>query len=303
MFMTTIKSVLAAMLVVGVALGGIGLGVGLTTNPAAAGAEMQGDQALDGLWDDIENKGGWLRFEDSRLEYHPAGEADETVIKWTCRYNLTLTPMTIDIFQKDGTAHGIFVVERGTLFIALTKKLGEERPTRFTRDAATKLFVLKRAVKGEGKAIPSKTPEEPVVGVPHQDTPEGSGYIVVHGILESVDAKKGTITVKGVSGKDLSSETRLLAFVAGKKPARGRAAEALLEEFNPDNSPKLVNVPVRSAAIRVRSSGVGVVKEKLQLGDLAAGQVVSLRLAPDRNTGFVVVGVRVMNEKQGGKTP
>src|SRR5439155_24107015 len=35
MFMTKIKSVLAVVLVVGLALGGIGLGVGLSTNPAA----------------------------------------------------------------------------------------------------------------------------------------------------------------------------------------------------------------------------------------------------------------------------
>jgi len=64
------------------------------------------------------------------------------------RYNLTLTPMTIDIFKKDGTAHGIFVFERGTLFIALART-GEERPTRFKRDEATTLFVLRRPVKRE----------------------------------------------------------------------------------------------------------------------------------------------------------
>jgi uncharacterized protein (TIGR03067 family) len=151
MFVTKIKSVMAVALVVGLALGGIGLGVGPSTNPVAVAQQKTGDQALDGLWEDIENEGGWLRFDGSTIKYHPAGGSNETaIIKWTCRYNLTVTPMTIDIFQKGGTAHGIFVFERGTLFIALAK-LGEERPTRFKRDEATTLFVLKHAAKGEEK--------------------------------------------------------------------------------------------------------------------------------------------------------
>jgi hypothetical protein len=33
---------------------------------------MQGDQALDGLWKDVENTGGWLRLEGSRVKWHPA---------------------------------------------------------------------------------------------------------------------------------------------------------------------------------------------------------------------------------------
>jgi hypothetical protein len=52
--------------------------------------------------------------------------------------------MTIDIFQKDGTAHGIFVVERGMLFIALAK-LGAERPTRFNADFRGAKVNLNRA--------------------------------------------------------------------------------------------------------------------------------------------------------------
>jgi RNA polymerase sigma factor (sigma-70 family) len=253
--------------------------------------------SLDGLWEDIENKGGWLRFDGSTIKYHPAAESDETVvIEWTCRYKLTVTPMTIDIFHKDGTAHGIFVVERGALFIALTKKLGEERPTRFTRDAATTLFVLKRAVQGEAKATPPKTMDDPFAGAPQHDTPQGSGRIVVHGILESVDARKSMMTVKDVTGDSVASLISLLAVVS-KKPVKedvaGTASGALLKAIS--NRPRLVNVPVRSNAMWVRSSGVGVVKEKLQVKDLKAGQVVSLQLAPDRDTGFVVVGVRVLN--------
>jgi hypothetical protein len=52
--------------------------------------------------------------------------------------------MTIDIFQKDGTAHGIFVFERGTLFIALGQK-GAARPTSIERGDRTRLLVLHRA--------------------------------------------------------------------------------------------------------------------------------------------------------------
>jgi hypothetical protein len=267
MFVTKSKRMLAAVLVVGVALGGFGAGVGLPPN-SVAGAEMQGDQALDGLWEDIENKGGWLRFDGSTIKYRPAGESDETVIKWTCRYNLTLTPMTIDIFNKEGTILGIFVFERNTLFIALGKR-GHERPTIFRRDPATTLFVLKRAVKSEGQTTPRKTADEPVA---------------VHGILESVDAKKGTITVKGISGDNYSSVVQLVVFesVSDKQPAKDRAAEAL----------KLANVPVRSDAT-IRHG-----EKKLELKDLQAGSVVSLQLAPDRKTGFVVGGVRVVKEKK-----
>jgi hypothetical protein len=141
--MRKIQSVLAMMLVVGLALSGIGMGVGLPTNPVAVAQEKTRDQALDGLWEDIENKGGWLRFEGSTIKYHPAGKSDE-IIEWTCRYNLTPTPMTIDIFQKGGTAHGIFVFERGTLFIALGEK-GTARPTSIQRGDRTTLLVLKRA--------------------------------------------------------------------------------------------------------------------------------------------------------------
>jgi hypothetical protein len=60
LFVSRIKGVLAAVVVIGLALGGIGVGVGLPAHPVA-GAEMRGDQALDGLWGGIENKGGRLR--------------------------------------------------------------------------------------------------------------------------------------------------------------------------------------------------------------------------------------------------
>jgi hypothetical protein len=147
MFMTRIRGVLTVVLVLGLALGGSRVGVGLPTSPVAMAQEKTGDQALDGLWEDVGNKGGWLRFDGSTINYHPPGKSDE-IIEWTCRYNLTLTPMTIDIFQKGATSHGILVGERGTLFIALAKP-GEERPTRFVRDEATRLFVLKRKTAEE----------------------------------------------------------------------------------------------------------------------------------------------------------
>src|SRR5262249_14396184 len=188
---------------------------------------------------------------------------------------------------------GIFVVERGTLFIAIPKKLGTERTTSFKRDEATTLFVLKRAVR----AIPPKAADEPVGGVPQPDTPEVSGKVIVHGILESIDAKKSTITIKGVSGNDASSVMRLLALT--KTPAERSYREAvsaeLLKSINPDNSPKLVNVPVRANADGVIGTGVGFAKLKLKMEDLNAGQVVQLQLATDRKTGFVIVFVRVVS--------
>ncbi len=296
MFVTKIRSVL----VVGLALGGIGVGVGPFTSPVGIAQEKTGDQALDGLWEDSENKGGWLRFEGSTVKYHPAGKSDE-IIEWTCRYNLTRTPMTIDIFQKDGTVHGIFVVERGTLFMAL----GAERPTQIKRDEATTLFVLKRAVKTEGKAFPdeegkTKVKDEPVVGGPpagvgpQVDMPNVvSGQLIVHGILERVDAKQSLVTVKALVGNDASSVLRLMASVSDKNPAQAGAADA----------PKLVNVPVRADAERVVGTGVGVARLKLKMEELKAGQIVMLQLAADRTAGLVVVFIRILSDDKNEKKP
>jgi hypothetical protein len=44
-------------------------------------------------------------------------------------------------------------------------------------------------------------------------------------------------------------------------------------------------------------------KEKLPLEDLQAGSVVSLQLAPNRSTGFIIVGIRVVYERQEEKKP
>ncbi len=111
------------------------------------------------------------------------------------------------------------------------------------------------------------------------------------------------MTVKCITGNDASSVMMLVAFASDQKPAKGGAADALLRDFNANNFSKLVNVPVRSDAIWIRSSGVGVVKQKLQVKDLPAGQVISLQLAPDRTRGLVVVGIRVLNEKRQGARP
>lgn len=256
-------------------------------NPAAVAPEQTGDQSLDGLWEDVENEGGWLRFDGSTIKYHPAGKSEE---RWTCRYNLTPTPMTIDIFRNNRTDHGIFVVERGTLFIALATP-GNERPTRFRRDEATTLYVLKR--KKPDESSPVTTAESVGKGAMPRMV---SGQLIVHGILERVDAKQSVVTAKAVVGNDASSVMRLLALVADKKPAEGGTADALLKEIGPDHYPKLVNVPVRADADGGIGIGVGVARKKLKMEDLRAGQVVMLQLAADRRAGLVVVFVRVMSE-------
>jgi multidrug efflux pump subunit AcrA (membrane-fusion protein) len=125
-----------------------------------------------------------------------------------------------------------------------------------------------------------------------------SGQMILHGILESVDAKKSVVTVKTVVGNDASSVMRLMALVPDKKPADGGLADALLKQIGPDNYPKLVNVPVRATADGVIGIGVGMAKPKLKMEDMKAGQVVMLQLAADRTNGFVVVFVRVLSDEK-----
>jgi uncharacterized protein (TIGR03067 family) len=144
------------------------------------------------------------------------------------------------------------------------------------------------------------------VGAAPPDMPKVvAGQVIVHGILENVDARKSVMTVKAVVGNDASSVLRLVALT--KKPAERNYREAfaaeLLKNVNLDTSPKLVNVPVRANADGVVGIGVGVAKSKLKIEDLQAGQVVMLQLAAHRTTGFVVVFVRVLSDEKQQEKP
>jgi RNA polymerase sigma factor (sigma-70 family) len=250
-----------------------------------ANQEEDRHDTLDGLWEDIENKGGWLRFQGSTIQWHPAPAqlADlgkkQDIQAWTCRYNLTVTPMTIDIFHKDGTDHGIFVVERGALFIALGEK-GKARPTSFQRDNQTTLFVLRRA-----RAKPPGEWPEQGKGAATNDR------LVVYGVLDRVDERNAVIMVGAVSGNKAESVLRLLSFaLSDKQPAQGYVTREMDRAFRfvAENHPKLVNVPVRSDAPIMEGNN------PLKLKDLQAGRVVSLELAADANMGLVIVGIRLV---------
>jgi RNA polymerase sigma factor (sigma-70 family) len=146
-------------------------------NEAEEPDEPVRQDSLDGKWDDVEHEGAWFRFQGSMLTWHPnPSQRREDAVKpvtekWTCRYDLTQTPMTIDLFHKKGTDRGIFVVERGTLFVALART-GEARPTKIQRDNDTTLLVLRRA--------------KPKTGGPVLD--------IAHAFLVRVDVKEGKIT-------------------------------------------------------------------------------------------------------------
>src|SRR5262249_21937833 len=116
---------------------------------------------------------------------------------------------------------------------------------------------------------------------------------VVHAVLESVDAERAVITVKGVTGDDANAVFML--FVANGDAADTRPGFQLGTENMRkvlDALPKFVNVPVRSDAKVV--SG----KETLQLKDLRTGSVVSLQLAADPITGLKIaeIGVTDLND-------
>ena len=152
---------------------------------------------------------------------------------------------------------------------------------------------------GEEKKPKAK---EPMVAPPQQNMQKAvSGQMTVHGILESVDAKKSVVTVKAVVGNDASAVLRLDALIAAKKAAKGGAEDAPPKEIDPDNYLKLVNVPVRADGDGAIGTGLGFAKLKLKMENLKAGQVVMLQLAADRTTGFVVNFVRVLSDEEDGK--
>jgi RNA polymerase sigma factor (sigma-70 family) len=303
-------------------------------------AESEGDVAfdlakdpgstLDGLWEDIENKGAWFLFHESTIRWHPApsqlSDADKQrdrvkalTKKWTCRYNLTLTPMTINVFHKDGTRRGIFVVERATLFIALAK-IGKDRPTSFERDDATTLWVLKRVKPSQQKGM-----NEDAMAAFYERTghPGAAAFyrdiaarkkkekekdnketkekpvLEVRAVLRSVDVKKLAVTAEVLNERSAASLLRLLSRAMSDKEtyadAVARALEELAMRSASDRRPKLVNVPVRPDAT-ITSGG-----KAMKLVELRAGRVVSLQLAGDPTSGLVVAGIQVMDPKDAKK--
>jgi hypothetical protein len=132
--------------------------------------------------------------------------------------------------------------------------------------------------------------------------------LVVHAVLESVDAQRAVIAAKWVTGNDVNDAFRLLVAKGEALDPRVNyrgfwiGTENLRKAM--DSLPKLVNVPVRSDAKIVKEtlqlgergfpSSLQLTKETLQLNDLRAGSVVSLQLAPYRNTGFGIVGIGVV---------
>jgi RNA polymerase sigma factor (sigma-70 family) len=237
MLRNKIKLVTATLLLVAILGGGM---LGLThQTPVIAGDDLQASvsptpvaepandadepdepirqDSLDGRWDDVEHEGAWFRFQGSTLTWHPnpsqrrEDAATPVVEKWTCRYDLTQTPMTIDLFHKKGTDRGIFVVERGTLFIALART-GEARPTKIERDDDTTLLVLRRA--------------RPKTGGPVLD--------IAHAFLVRVDVKEGKITA--AVPKNTSDEYRLQYHYWLSKEGAGDLS---------GTGPRLVDIPVR----------------------------------------------------------
>jgi RNA polymerase sigma factor (sigma-70 family) len=299
---------------------------------ALAGLEEDFDQdhpnSLDGLWEDLDHKGGWYRFHRNTIKWHPAPsqlsdlgrkqDRHEPVIEeWICRYKLTPTPMTIDLFLKKGTARGIFVVENDTLFIALAEK-GKARPTSIQRDDATTLLVLKRVRPPQQKTDRDK--DETAIAAFYERTghpgaaafyrllaarkeqakdkgkeeAKGKPTLAVHAVLERVDASNAVITAETLSGRAAESLLKLLSFVVSEKePDKVTAAQTVERalRFVSKNHPKLVNIPVRSDARIMHGDKV------LKLKDLQAGRVVSLQLAADESTGLAIVRIEVVDKK------
>jgi RNA polymerase sigma factor (sigma-70 family) len=287
---------------------------------------------LDGLWEDVENKGAWFHFQESTIRWHPArlqlSEAEKQrdairplTKKWTCRYALTCTPMTIDVFQKDGTRRGIYVVERATLFVALAK-IGKDRPTSFQRDDATTLWVLKRVSPPPPK--PDRRLDENEIAAFYDRTghpgaayfyrqiaarrkeekgkpdTRGKPVLEVRAMLERIDTKNSVITGEMVNEKSAASILMLLARRTSDKPLDAdtvaRAVEHVLLSVS-DKHPKVLNIPVRPDAAISDPDGAAI-----KLKDLRGGRLVSLQLAADPVSGLVIVGIQVL-EPKGTKKP
>ena len=358
MYVTKIKSVLAVVLVVGLALGGTVAGIGLSTHSAAM-AQQAGSNPGDGTGEKPRTDGKAdkerpkVLTTEEAIKQMPKEMPNENV---TVQFKVASTELVYknqiglgrplyDIYLHDGgkfTAlmgrsadqymnlqfmkHGIKV---GT--VVSEEKVKEMQKASFEEFSGKVVRVTGRVepdsgdsfqmwvhdladmeiVKeeqnapeqeqkpGEEKKLKAK---EPMVAPPQQNMQKAvSGQMTVHGILESVDARRSLVTVKAVVGNDASAVLRLDALIAAKKPAKGGAADAPPREIDPDNCLKLVNVPVRADGDGVIGTGVGFAKLKLKMEDLKAGQVVMLQLAADRTIGFVVNFVRVLSDDEDGK--
>jgi RNA polymerase sigma factor (sigma-70 family) len=289
--------------------------------------------SIDGLWEDFDNKGGWFRIYRNTILWHPAlsqlselGRKENPVKpiieQWACRYNLTPTPMTIDIFYKKGTARGIFVLEGNTLFIALAQ-IGKARPTTIQRDDKTNLLVLKQVDSPQREADRARTENEIAAFYERTGHPGAAAFwrqivarkekakeerkeetkdkpvLVIHAVLEKIDANNAVITAEAVSDRAAGSLLKLLSFVVSDKEADKESVARTVERamrFVSKTQSKLVNIPVRSDAKITRGD------KTLKLKDLQAGRVVSLQLAGDPDMGLVIVGIRVV-ERPSGKKP
>jgi RNA polymerase sigma factor (sigma-70 family) len=334
MFVSKTKGVLAVVLVVGLALGGIGAGIGLSTHSAAV-AQQTGSNPGDGTGEKPKTDG---KAGKERLKVLTPEEA----IKQMPKENVTVQfkVASVELVHKNKIGLGYYIyLNDGGKFTALMGRSADqfmnlqfmkhgikvgtvvsEEKAKEVQKASVEDFSGK-VVRVTGRVEPDSVTvnafqmwvhdladievvkaKEPTVAPPQQNMQKAvSGRMTVHGILESVDAKKSVVTVKAVVGNDASAVLRLNALIAARKPAKGGAADAPPKEIDPDNCLKLVNVPVRADGEGVIGTGVGFAKLKLKMEDLKAGQVVMLQLAADRTTGFVVNFVRVLSDEEDGK--
>jgi RNA polymerase sigma factor (sigma-70 family) len=356
MFVSKTRSLLAVVLVVGLALGGIGAGIGLFAHSAAV-AQQTGSNPGDGTGEKPRTDG---KADRERLKVLTPEEAIKQMPKEnvTVQFKVASVEMTVkNQFVPDGVTYNIYLHDGGK-FTALMErsanqfmsrqfmKHGFKAGTVVTEEKAKEVLNASiedlngKVVRVTGRVDPHPTDgnsiqmwvhdladieilkeeqnapaqepkpgeekkpkaKEPMIAPPPRTLQKAvGGQITVHGILESVDAKRSVVTVKAVVGNNASAVLKLDALIAANKPAKGGTADTPPREIDPDNCLKLVNVPVRADGDGVIGTGVGFAKVKLKMEDLKAGQVVMLQLAADPTTGFVVNFVRVLGDEEDGK--
>lgn len=173
MFVTKIKSVLAVVLVVGLTLGGIGVGIGLSTNSAAMAQQPNGNpksvlatgepmsdmQKLQGEWQAVEvERSGEKASAERSKQYSMIFKGKEIVFttnvdqgKVEFKIDPGKSPKQIDITALDGplegkTFAGIYSLDKDTLKICLPDgvvKAPDQRPNEFKTTEGSGRVLLK----------------------------------------------------------------------------------------------------------------------------------------------------------------
>jgi NhaP-type Na+/H+ and K+/H+ antiporter len=133
--------------------------------------------------------------------------------------------MTIDVFHKDFTERGIFVLERDTLFIALGEK-GQARPTSIQRGDGVCLLVMKRANPKTDRGKEAKDKDE-----------AKNASLLVDAVLESVDANNAVLTADLGENQATAMQMLMSEVITNKQSAKPAEVDKVFKFVYAFNNP------------------------------------------------------------------